>query len=122
MSSQDGEDSPAYQRPSGQMMGTSLKAARESGQLAFGSSQVRDLASAGEQVLPGRRSTPSQNGSQPAEPRRSGNAYLDSTDSNDEEAALAAQLQQKVSQAVPPPEKREPKSEDARKRHGARVV
>eukprot|EP00891_Asterochloris_glomerata_P004631 jgi/Astpho2/4631/Aster-x0209 len=122
VSSQDGEDSPAYQRPSGQMMGASLKAARESGQLAFGSSQVRDLASAGEQVLPGRRSTPSQNGSQAAQPRRSGNAYLDSTDSNDEEAALAAQLQQKVSQAVPPPEKREPKSEDARKRHGARVV
>ena len=122
MSSLDGEDSPAYQKPSGQMMGASLKAARESGKLAVGSSQVRDLGTARERVLPGRRNGGSQNGSQPAEPKRSGNAYLDSADSNDEEAALAAQLRQKVSQAVPPPEKREPKSEDARKRHGASVV
>ena len=122
MSSLDGEDGPAYQKPSGHMMGATLKAARESGKLALGSSQVQDLGSAKEQVLPGRRNGGSTNGSQPAEPRQSGNAYLDSADSNDEEAALAAQLQQKVSQAVPPPEKREPKSEDARKRHGARVV
>ena len=43
MSSLDGEDSPAYQKPSAQMLGASLKAARESGKLAVGSSQVRDL-------------------------------------------------------------------------------